>query len=694
MVEPVPFKYRAFISYSHADTPWAKWLHRALESFPIDKDLVGRETSNGPIPNSLRPIFRDRDDFTAGHSLNEQTLAALDASAALVVICSPAAATSHYVNEEIRLFKSRYPERPVVPLIVGGKPGDAALECFPPALKFTLDADGQITDEPVELLAADAREEGDGKSLALAKVIAGMLGVSSDDVFRRAERERRRKGRVRNSVIAVLAVLAVAATGSAAYAWQQLKTNEAFLTATLKTATEIVDTAVSQAEKFGVPRSATLALLTKAEGLFDNMALLGRPTPELRYDKALMLIAFARNYQALGDIKKWDERAEEARQLFAELTKEQPEDMRNWIGMAAAQDELSRLAEAAGDLEGALAGYRSSIAITQVLAKADPDEVAWQHDLSVFYNRIGAVLMQQGDIQGALQSYRDALAIRTRIAERNPDDEDAQYDLGLSDERIGDVLMAKGDYEGALDPYDKKQAIMSRLAESDPNNTNWQVGLAVAYEKVGNVLLALGALDGALESFKTDLDISQRLATADPSNASWQRDLSTSYIKVGDVLFQQGNTAGALNSYRASLAIRTKLAAGDPDNAQWQRDLCSAYQRVGDGLKAQGNAAEALDAYRSSYVLIDGLAKADPSNAIWQRDLAVANSKIGRTLAEQGDTKGALERLRVARAIIARLVQQSPEDTQLALDLAGTDGVIETLAPGASPAAQQDQPAR
>jgi hypothetical protein len=38
MAEPVPLKYRAFISYSHADTNWAKWLHRALEGFTIDKD--------------------------------------------------------------------------------------------------------------------------------------------------------------------------------------------------------------------------------------------------------------------------------------------------------------------------------------------------------------------------------------------------------------------------------------------------------------------------------------------------------------------------------------------------------------------------------------------------------------------------------------------------------------------------------
>lgn len=90
MSEPLPLKYRAFISYSHADTNWAKWLHRGLESFHIDKDLAGRETATGIVPPALRPVFRDRDDFTAGHTLTEQTQAALDASAALIVICSPA----------------------------------------------------------------------------------------------------------------------------------------------------------------------------------------------------------------------------------------------------------------------------------------------------------------------------------------------------------------------------------------------------------------------------------------------------------------------------------------------------------------------------------------------------------------------------------------------------------------------------
>ena len=145
---------------------------------------------------------------------------------------------------------------------------------------------------------------------ALAKVVAGLLGVSSDDIFRRAERERRRKGRVRNGTIAALAVLAVTASGSAVYAWQQLKTNEAFRNATLQRATDIITTAVAQADKYSVPRTATLELLSRAEGIFDDMARLGRQTPELLYRKSQMLIDFAWMYQSLGNTTKWEERTQ------------------------------------------------------------------------------------------------------------------------------------------------------------------------------------------------------------------------------------------------------------------------------------------------------------------------------------------------------------------------------------------------
>jgi hypothetical protein len=184
--------------------------------------LIGRETSVGLVPKSLRPIFRDREDFSGGRSLTEATIAALDASAALIVLCSPVSAGRPAVNEETRLFRSRHPDRPVIPVIVEGN----WPENFPPALRYEVAADGMITEKPITILGPDLRDGYDGKSLGLAKVVAGLTGISTDDVFRRAERARRRRNRFWTALAGVFLMLAIGATGSAIYAWQQLKTNE------------------------------------------------------------------------------------------------------------------------------------------------------------------------------------------------------------------------------------------------------------------------------------------------------------------------------------------------------------------------------------------------------------------------------------------------------------------------------------
>ena len=373
MAEPAAIKYRAFISYSHADTWWAKWLHRGLEGFRIDKDLVGRETAVGAIPKTLRPIFRDRDDFTAGHTLSEQTLAALDASPALIVICTPTSAKSHYVTEEIRLFKSRHPERPVIPLIVDGKPDDPEHECFPPSLRFKLDADGKITNEPLEALAADAREEGDGKALALAKVIAGLLGVSSDDVFRRAERERLRRQR---RWITGLSAVALALAGLAI--WAEVNRREAvaqravaernFEVAKQGADALIFDIAQGLRNQEGMRTETVRKILDTAEQVIDKLVAKSEGNLELLRSQASMLNEFAQTYAAQGDTAKQDEAA------------------------------------------------RKALAIFDRLAKADPGNARGQRDLSVSYTKVGNVLVAQGNLAEALKAYQDSLAIIERLA--------------------------------------------------------------------------------------------------------------------------------------------------------------------------------------------------------------------------------------------------------------------------------------
>jgi tetratricopeptide (TPR) repeat protein len=206
-------------------------------------------------------------------------------------------------------------------------------------------------------------------------------------------------------------VLAVGATASAAYAWQQLRTNEAFLNAALKRATEIVDEAVAQAEKYNVPRNATLKLLGKAEGLFDDMAQYGSPTQELRRRKAWMLIQFARNYAILGDTGKQLARATEARRLLAGLAAEEPHEVDYQSDLATAHDEVGNVLKTRGDLQAALDSLREGLAIRTRVVATDPDNTDYQMRLSTSYVGIGQVLFQVGNLPDALQSFRDSLAI-------------------------------------------------------------------------------------------------------------------------------------------------------------------------------------------------------------------------------------------------------------------------------------------
>ena len=100
------YRYRAFISYAHTDQAWASWLHKAIEGYRLPGRLVGTSTPKGPVPARLSPVFRDRDDLTAAHSLTDPIRQALEESESLIVVCSPAAAQSSWVNEEIRHFES------------------------------------------------------------------------------------------------------------------------------------------------------------------------------------------------------------------------------------------------------------------------------------------------------------------------------------------------------------------------------------------------------------------------------------------------------------------------------------------------------------------------------------------------------------------------------------------------------------
>jgi tetratricopeptide (TPR) repeat protein len=155
-------------------------------------------TTIGTVPARLAPIFRDRDELSASSDLSTELRARLEQTLFLIVVCSPSSAKSTYVNEEVLAFKRLHGESRVLALIVGGEPGGPATggaqgECFPAALKYRLDAQGQLSTISAEPIAADLRKHADGKRLALLKLLAGLTGLPLDELVRREAQRRIRR---------------------------------------------------------------------------------------------------------------------------------------------------------------------------------------------------------------------------------------------------------------------------------------------------------------------------------------------------------------------------------------------------------------------------------------------------------------------------------------------------------------------
>ncbi|MGD8590517.1 MAG: TIR domain-containing protein, partial [Chromatiales bacterium] len=200
-------KYWAFISYSNKDRRWGQWMRRRLENYRISKDLRGREFPDGMLLDKrLRPVFLDRDELSSSADLSQSIKDALNESRCLVVLCSPHAANSAWVNKEVEAFRDMGKSERIFPVILAGEPNsdDPDTECFPPALRL-----------PFEPLAADFRKSGDGKVRGFLKILAAIARLDLDQLYQRHERAARRSrfawGTIALSLILVFGLLAVVA---------------------------------------------------------------------------------------------------------------------------------------------------------------------------------------------------------------------------------------------------------------------------------------------------------------------------------------------------------------------------------------------------------------------------------------------------------------------------------------------------
>jgi len=555
------FRYKVFLSYSHKDERWARWLQRALENYRIPKALVGKKTGFGEIPSRLGAVFRDREDLSSAASLTDSVQHELLCSETLVVICSPAAAQSRWVQEEIKAFKALGRADRIYALIVDGDPqgDDPAQQCFPSPL--VLAEDGSA----MEPMAADIRKWADGKVLGKLKLVAGILGARLDEL-RRREMVRRRRNMVSltsgvAAVVILTTFLSMTAINNRKEANQRRANTEdlvSFMLGNLEDLSPVdgldvidsdQDEMIRTTEQWAFQNLDDEVLLQKAlEWREEGIAARDRE------DGQAAMTAFKRSLAALVNLYLRDK--SNMNSLF-ELGQAE-----FWVGYAHMDN---------GDLDQAEKMMTYYGVIARRLINADPKSAVNVMELSYTLTNLGAIETMRvgGDADKAVYLAQAALEYNQLALVLEPDNLDNSTTMAGSHAWLADAWLGVCNLEKASQSRSEGVAVVRQMLTQKPGDPGLLVELSNGLGGLAHVQYRLGQADLAEENFRSSAVLLEDLAK-DQVWYAWDRLVRLD--SLGEVLVETGR----VEEGQALIAESTRSMAeiyASTDNPSFEKML-------------------------------------------------------------------------------------------------------------------------
>lgn len=636
-----PGTYRAFISYSHRDKRWADWLHRSLEGYRLPPALVGRESAFGTIPARLAPIFRDRDELSAASDLSAEISAALGNSMFLVVVCSPASAASRWVNEEIIAFKRLQGDGRVRAIIVAGEPfsGNPATECFPEALRYRFNSAGEMTAEPAEPIAADAREQGDGKKFALSKLVAGLTGCRLDELI---QREQQRRNARMGALALGLGALVLVLSG---LTWDALRQRNAARAAQAEAqfqrdeAQSLVEFMLTDLRQRldAVGRLDVLeAVGTRLSDSYGKQDL-ARLDPDALGRRARVQLLLGEIESSRGNLDTALATYQQAAATTAELVQREPDDAQRIYDHAQSVFWVGQIAWQRGDADVAQAHFQQYHDYARQLVAIDPANDDWQMELTYGLSNLGTLAMDQGDAAAAERHFHEALGVAMTLLDEAPEDAERLVSAGNSLAWLADALVRQTKLAEARQIREDEIALYERWLTQHPEDAVAKGFLATARFRLAQTQLNLGLAEDALDNARRSAVIAEALLAAEGENVENVDRAMYARAAIGEVYLHLGEYRLAEDALQQAIAAVEQFIARKPDPVQ-SRGLTASkpmlllaelHARRGDRASATrlfnqviaqyreradgGEAADAV-ALRSHCVALAGIARMTPSS--------------------------------------------------------------------------------
>ena len=531
-------QYAAFLSYAHADERIAKKVQRSLETYTLPKHLKSQR-------HILSPIFRDVTELTASHSLSERINEAVAQSRFLIVLCSPAAKQSEWVNKEIRLFRRLHGEGSIFCALIEGTPDKS----FPLAL----------IEEGREPLAADMTRQKERFKFGITQIVASMLSVGLDDLILR-ERHRQRRRVMAVTTVSTIALLIMSTlTWTAITARQDAERRRAdaeglieFMVTDLKDNLESVGSL-----------DALQGVGERASAYYDGY------DPSNHDDDALgrrsRIMHFLGDIQAkLGHFKDANRHFQDAFTATEILLQRDPTHPDRIFEHAKSAFWLANDHYEKGHYLKAQPFYQDYLSLAELLLKTEGETDRARAEMASAHANLGQLAKQMSDFAGAEQSYIVSMQYKLALSEAHPENFKYMDALVSAYSKLADLSFSNGRLDESLKYWMKSEGVIQDFLKAG-HKSSYESDARLLYKRtrlkraIARLKLYRGDATGADEYVKAGLKLARRILSIEPKNVDIKFEEISFQILAFEIAYQGGQFHEAHANFETIKTLKANL---------------------------------------------------------------------------------------------------------------------------------------
>jgi TIR domain len=547
-------QFAAFLSYSRKDERLARWLVRALEDFQPPRQTIDELKARGAGFTAPRPIFRDVHDMPVGGAIPDRLAEVIDASAAMIVLCTPASVQSDWVDKEIRLFAERHPDRRIIAVVAEGDPDRD--ECYPRALL--------ALGKP---LAADLRSPAARKQ-AVVKIAAAMLGLDVDQLVGRVGKRRAERVRWIATGASVIAGVMIGLGATAVF--MTMSAGRANKSA--RSSIDVLLTDVRDEVKARGQLASQARILTAAEKYFDGKSPNGMADEDLLL-KAKLMVQKGEDAVERGDATGALEFREAAFAATQELLSRRKDDPERLFAHGQSAFWVGDLYWRRADLDQASYYFELYKTMSEDVVAKQPDYPGAVMEVAYAKANVGQVMVEQFyDVRKASELFAEA--IRTI----EPEAKDIPSKLSLS-VIMGFQAQAMAQFEPAskvLAMVEAWSEVVGELDKARSADRSLNYDVARDLNMIGEFEIRAGLQERGAKRVAQARAIASEELRSDSGNSMWLSLASRLELKAATQGCPRSPAAASSFNFADEVEIRRALSCLEHGDGP-RTGICRAF---------------------------------------------------------------------------------------------------------------------